>query len=52
MAAAGELTSNNRSFFYLDDSSLSLNPFFAIEPEVALRTGAFHRVPLLVGKLD
>jgi hypothetical protein len=39
------------AFSYLDDSALSLEPFFALEPQVALRTGSFHRVPLIIGKV-
>ena len=52
LTAASELPASNSTFFYLDDSALSLEPFFAMEPEVALRTGVFNRVPLIVGELE
>ncbi len=49
LTAAASLTFP--AFSYLDDSALSLQPFFALEPQVALRTGSFHRVPLVIGKV-
>ncbi len=49
LAAVAELPDS--TFAYLDDSALSVQPFFLMEPEVALRTGAYNRVPLIVGEV-